>query len=126
MQLAAVFEQVPEGYIGFIEELPGVNTQGETLAEARANLVGAVELGPVNTCAMCANVMNQDAVQGPNGAVWLFQTSREERGNAPDSTVPFGLRQTGFLPKNPCKDTKSFVRNFCPLWHEMSRLGASP
>lgn len=44
MQLTAVFEQVPEGYIGFVEELPGANTQGATLAEARANLAEAVEL----------------------------------------------------------------------------------
>lgn len=44
MQLTAVFEQVPEGYIGFVEELPGANTQGATLVEARANLVEAVEM----------------------------------------------------------------------------------
>ena len=30
-QLTAVFQQVPEGYIGFVEELPGANTQGDTL-----------------------------------------------------------------------------------------------
>jgi predicted RNase H-like HicB family nuclease len=44
MQLTAVFMQVPEGYIAFVEELPGANTQGETLEEARANLREAVEL----------------------------------------------------------------------------------
>jgi predicted RNase H-like HicB family nuclease len=44
MQFTAVFQQVPEGYIGFVEELPGANTQGATLAEARANLAEAVEL----------------------------------------------------------------------------------
>lgn len=44
MQLTAVFEEVPEGYIGFVEELPGANTQGATLAEARANLSEAVEM----------------------------------------------------------------------------------
>lgn len=44
MQLTAVFMQVPEGYIGFIEELPGANTQGDTLEEARENLREAVEL----------------------------------------------------------------------------------
>lgn len=38
MELTAVFRKVPEGYIGFIEELPGANTQGATLEEARANL----------------------------------------------------------------------------------------
>ena len=35
-QLTAVFQHVSEGYIGFVEELPGANTQGETLEEVRA------------------------------------------------------------------------------------------
>jgi predicted RNase H-like HicB family nuclease len=43
-QLTAVFKKVPEGYIGFVEELPGANTQGATLDEARANLKEAVTL----------------------------------------------------------------------------------
>lgn len=43
-QLTAIFQEVPEGYIGFVEELPGVNTQGKTLEEARANLREAVHL----------------------------------------------------------------------------------
>jgi predicted RNase H-like HicB family nuclease len=38
MQLTAVFMEVPEGYVAFVEELPGANTQGETLQEARTNL----------------------------------------------------------------------------------------
>lgn len=44
MKLTAVFMQVPEGYIAFVEELPGANTQGDTLEEARENLREAVEL----------------------------------------------------------------------------------
>ena len=44
LELTAIFQQVPEGYIGFVEELPGANTQGSTLEEARANLREAVEL----------------------------------------------------------------------------------
>jgi predicted RNase H-like HicB family nuclease len=40
----AVYRKVPEGYIGFIEELPGANTQGATLEEARENLREALEL----------------------------------------------------------------------------------
>ena len=40
----AVYQKVPEGYIGFIEELPGANTQGDTLEEARSNLREAVQL----------------------------------------------------------------------------------
>ena len=39
----AVYLKVPEGYVGFIEELPGVSTQGATLDEARGNLRDAVE-----------------------------------------------------------------------------------
>lgn len=44
MQFTAIFQKVPEGYIGFVEELPGANTQGDTLEEARENLAEAVEL----------------------------------------------------------------------------------
>ena len=44
LQFTAVFRKVPEGYIGFVEELPGANTQGVTLEETRANLQEAVEL----------------------------------------------------------------------------------
>jgi predicted RNase H-like HicB family nuclease len=44
MQLTAIFMQVPEGYIAFVEELPGANTQGDTLEEARENLREAVAL----------------------------------------------------------------------------------
>jgi predicted RNase H-like HicB family nuclease len=44
MAFTAVFRKVPEGYIGFVEELPGANTQGATLDEARENLREAVEL----------------------------------------------------------------------------------
>jgi len=44
IELTAVFEKVPEGYSAFVEELPGANTQGETIEEARSNLQKAVEL----------------------------------------------------------------------------------
>ena len=44
LQLTAVFRHVPEGYIGFVEEVPGANTQGATLEEARANLQEAVAM----------------------------------------------------------------------------------
>ena len=44
MEFTAVFEKVPEGYIAFVEELPGANTQGVTLEEARDNLWEAIEL----------------------------------------------------------------------------------
>ena len=44
LRLTKVFQKVPEGYIGFVEELPGANTQGETLEEARVNLEEAIEM----------------------------------------------------------------------------------
>lgn len=45
LKLTAVFEKAEEGgYIAFFEELPGVNTQGETLPEAKTNLLEALEL----------------------------------------------------------------------------------
>jgi predicted RNase H-like HicB family nuclease len=44
LQFTAVFREVPEGYIGFVEELPGANTQGATLEEARTNLREAVAM----------------------------------------------------------------------------------
>jgi predicted RNase H-like HicB family nuclease len=40
----AVFRKFPEGYAAFVEELPGANTQGATLEEARANLIEAVQM----------------------------------------------------------------------------------
>ena len=44
MTFTAVFMPVPEGYIGFVEEIPGANSQGETLDEVRENLREAVHL----------------------------------------------------------------------------------
>jgi predicted RNase H-like HicB family nuclease len=44
MELTAVFKKVPEGYIAWVEELPGANTQGNTLEEARENLQDAIRL----------------------------------------------------------------------------------
>jgi predicted RNase H-like HicB family nuclease len=44
VELTAVFQQVSEGFIAFVEELPGANSQGATLEEARSNLQEAVTL----------------------------------------------------------------------------------
>ena len=44
LEFTAVYEKVPEGYIAFVEELPGANTQAPTLEEARTNLDEAVRL----------------------------------------------------------------------------------
>jgi predicted RNase H-like HicB family nuclease len=45
LSLTAVFVEEPEGgYSAFIEEIPGVNTQGETIDEARENLKDALAM----------------------------------------------------------------------------------
>ena len=44
MRFTAVYEKVNEGYIAWVEEIPGANTQGKTLAEAKSNLEEAIEL----------------------------------------------------------------------------------
>lgn len=43
-KFTAVFEKEGEWWIGYVEELPGANTQGKTLEEARENLKEAVRL----------------------------------------------------------------------------------
>jgi predicted RNase H-like HicB family nuclease len=45
LTLTAIYEEAEEGgYIAYIAELPGANTQGETMEEARENLVEAAQL----------------------------------------------------------------------------------
>ena len=44
LHFTAVFQKVSEGYVGFVEECPGANTQGATLEETRTNLREAVVL----------------------------------------------------------------------------------
>ena len=45
LTLTAVYEEAEEGgYVGYVAELPGANTQGETLEEVKANLTEAIQL----------------------------------------------------------------------------------
>ena len=44
MKMTAIYLKVPEGYVGFVQELPGANSQGETLEETKANLEEAINL----------------------------------------------------------------------------------
>ena len=64
LKLTKVFQKVPEGYIGFIEELPGANTQGETLEEVRKNLEEAIELVlDANRVLTEEQIRGQDAIR---------------------------------------------------------------
>jgi predicted RNase H-like HicB family nuclease len=66
MKLTAVFQRVPEGYIGFVEELPGANTQAETLEEAREGLLEAVELVlEANRTLSQESIQGQDVIREP-------------------------------------------------------------
>lgn len=44
IRYTAVFEQVGDWWMAFAEELPGANSQGKTLDEARENLKEAIQL----------------------------------------------------------------------------------
>jgi len=66
LQLTAVYRKVPEGYVGFIEELPGANTQGATLDEARANLQEAAQLVlEANRTLAEESIGGQDVIREP-------------------------------------------------------------
>ena len=59
MDLTAVYLKVPEGFVAFVEELPGANTQGASLDEARENLKEAVAM------VLEANrVLAEESIQG--------------------------------------------------------------
>ncbi|MCL5125630.1 MAG: type II toxin-antitoxin system HicB family antitoxin [Deltaproteobacteria bacterium] len=63
MKLVAVFRKIPEGYIGFVEELPGANTQGQTLEETRRNLLEAVSMVPeANRSLSEENLIGQEVI----------------------------------------------------------------
>lgn len=66
MKLTAVFQKVPQGYVAFVEELPGANTQAATLDEARDSLAEAVSLVFEANLAMSREaVAGQDVIREP-------------------------------------------------------------
>lgn len=66
MTFTAVYMKVPEGYIAFVEELPGANTQAATLAEARESLREAVELVlEANRVLAEENLAGQEVIREP-------------------------------------------------------------
>jgi predicted RNase H-like HicB family nuclease len=68
LKLTAVFRKFPEGYAAFVEELPGANSQGTTLDEARANLTEAVEMVlAANRELAEEELLGQDVIREPFG-----------------------------------------------------------
>jgi len=98
-KFTAVFRKVPEGYIGFVEELPGANTQGATLEEARENLREAVSLvldanralagrsSPIPTSSGNRSSSRREAPgpDPPSSVSWLRVSSRRRQA--------YGVRQ---------------------------------
>ena len=41
--LTAIYKKVRSGYVAWVEEIPGVNTQGYTKSEAKENLEDALK-----------------------------------------------------------------------------------
>lgn len=44
MKFTAVYKKYKNWYLGWVEEIPGVNTQGKTLKEVKSNLKEALQL----------------------------------------------------------------------------------
>ncbi len=69
-KLTAVFQKSPQGYIGYVEELPGANTQGATLEETRANLIEAIQLViEANRQLAEEDISGKDIIRQPLGTI---------------------------------------------------------
>jgi predicted RNase H-like HicB family nuclease len=64
-EFTSVIEKRGKWYVGYVEEIPGVNTQGRTLAEARRNLKEALTLVLESNRALSAKDRSPDAKREP-------------------------------------------------------------
>jgi len=64
-EFTAVVEKRGRWYIAYVEEIPGANTQGRTLVEARRNLKEALQLILEANCALCAKQHSRGARREP-------------------------------------------------------------
>ena len=64
-QFTSVIEKRGKWYVAYIEEIPGVNTQGRTLAEARRNLKEALTMVIEANRELAAKLRSQDALREP-------------------------------------------------------------
>jgi len=62
-QFTSVIEKRGKWYIGFVEEIPGVNTQGKTLSEVRRNLKEALTLVIEANRELAARELTSDVVR---------------------------------------------------------------
>lgn len=113
-RLTTVFQKVPEGYIGFVEELPGANTQGRTLAEARRSLSEAIEM------------VREANRMGITLRVRLDPAMRNPRGDAPDASLSGSKRRGPAPPPLRRRGPRSRPSHstFAPLRPRRRRRGA--
>jgi predicted RNase H-like HicB family nuclease len=64
-QFTSVIEKRGRWYVAYVEEIPGVNTQGRTLAEARRNLKEALTLVIEANRELSAKKRSRDALREP-------------------------------------------------------------
>ena len=68
--LTAIFEKSSQGYIGYVEELPGANTQGATLEETKMNLIEAIQLViKANRQLMEEDIVGKEVIRQPLGMI---------------------------------------------------------
>jgi predicted RNase H-like HicB family nuclease len=64
-QFTAVYMRKGSWYVGYVEEIPGVNTQGRTLSETRSNLKEALEMVLEANRQMAHRSHTKDAIEEP-------------------------------------------------------------
>jgi len=64
-QFSAVYMKRGKWYIGYVEEIPGVNTQGRTLAETKRNLKEALVLVLESNRAIAHREHPRSAIEEP-------------------------------------------------------------
>jgi predicted RNase H-like HicB family nuclease len=64
-QFTSVIETRGKWYVAYVEEIPGVNTQGRTLAEARRNLKEALAMVIEANRELSVKARSGDALREP-------------------------------------------------------------
>jgi predicted RNase H-like HicB family nuclease len=64
-EFTSIIEKRGKWYVAYVEEIPGVNTQGRTLAEARRNLKEALTLIIEANRSVAAKDRSPDAKREP-------------------------------------------------------------
>lgn len=64
-QFTAVYLKQGKWYVGYVEEVPGANTQGRTLAEAKRNLKEALILVLEANRSLAHQIHSKRAIEEP-------------------------------------------------------------